>query len=205
MRLGCLLPLISIGLLAGGGQGVYTAINNPKPLEIGIAELAQKKPTAKWLKIPDGVLDSSNAKPARAFGEGAVYVPLVGITQDSSAVPIHVLVMTRDPALVGFIQEWRKFAKENEKTPEAERAFLLRNLERLRVRRQVEGVVLYGIEDGGKERRNRLDLFKNLAQDAIVLREGEKPWIGTGIIMFLGGLVLGVYVLASSSRKRSGG
>jgi hypothetical protein len=203
MRIGCFLPLIAIGLLIGGGQGIYTAVTNPKPKEIGIDEVAQQKPDAKWLRITGGVLDNANSAYTSAFGVGEasqVYIPLVGRTQDSTKLPIHVLVLTKDPDLVKFTNDSRKLEKSGS-TDAATKEFLLKNFERLRVARDVEGVVQFGISSGGKEESKIRALYQNLADDALILEEGEKPSVLASILMMAGGLLVGGFLVMSSMRK----
>jgi hypothetical protein len=203
MRLGCLLPLVSLAMIIGGGQSVYTAIRNRKPVEISIDALIKDKPDAKWLRITDGVLDTTNSAYPSAFGVGkatSMYVPLMPADRDSDEDPIQVLVLTKDQELLDFTNELRKFEEETSVKGAAE-AFIAKNLDKLRVAKSVEGLVQYGIDSNSKRERKLHKVYNNLAEDAIILEEGEKPSMGFGFFMLLGGLVLGGFLLKSSAKQ----
>lgn len=203
MRFGCLLPLITIGLLVGGGQSVYTAVKNRKPTEIAIADLMARKPSAEWLNIGGGVLDTTNASYTSAFGAGeakSIYVPLVPAGTDSTEGEIHVLVVTKDPELLKFTNEARKL-DEGKASEAAAAEFLLKNLDQLQVARSVQGVVQFGIEADDKKTSKIRKLYGNLAKDLIVLEEGKSPSAGQGIVLLLAGLALGGFLMRSAARK----
>ena len=148
MRLGCILPLVSIALIIGGGQSVYTGLKNRKATEIGIDAFVANKPAAEWLRIQGGVLDTTNSAYPSAFGKGeatSIYVPLVPPGTDSSETTIHVLVQTKDPQLLEFTNQARKF-DDSVTVKGAAEEFLLKNLDKLHVARPVEGLVQFGID-----------------------------------------------------------
>lgn len=203
MRFGCLLPLIALGLIIGGGQSVFTSIKNRKVTEVEIASLASSKPDAKWLRIKGGELDTMNSTYTSAFGVGKaseIYVPLVAPGVDSSTGTIQVLVLTKDPDLLKFTNDSRKL--EDEKVSEEKAmAFLLESQKFLRVARDVEGLVQYGIDGGGKKERKIRALYPNLSNDLIIIEEGSKPSMLGGFVMLLVGLGLGVLLLLFSGKK----
>ena len=203
MRLGCLLPLVSIVLVFGGGQSVYTAVKNRKPTEIAITDLIARKPSAEWLNIGGGVLDTTNASYTSAFGAGeakSVYVPLVVPGTVSTEGEIHVLVLTKDPDLLRVTNEARKL--DDSKAPEAAAAeFLLKNLDQLQVARSVQGLVKFGIEADDKKTRKIRKLYGNLAKDVVILEEGKSPSAAQGIAFLVAGLVLGGFLMRSFARK----
>ncbi len=205
MRLGCLLPLVSIALILGGGQSVYTGLKNRKPTEISLGSLIAKKPSTEWLLINGGVLDTMNAAYTSSFGVGeakSIYVPLVQPLSDSSEGTIHVLVITKDPALLNFTNEAREREKSMD-TKDADAEFIIRNLDKLRVARPVQGLVKFGIEGNDKKTRKIRALYDNLAEDAIILEEGEAPSTGKGAGMLAAGLILGAILVVSSGRKQA--
>jgi hypothetical protein len=203
MRLGCLLPLVSIVLVFGGGQSVYTAVKNRKPTEIAITDLIARKPSAEWLNIGGGVLDTTNASYTSAFGAGeakSIYVPLVVPGTVSTEGEIHVLVLTKDPDLLRVTNEARKL--DDSKAPEAAAAeFLLKNLDQLQVARSVQGLVKFGIEADDKKTRKIRKLYGNLAKDVVILEEGKSPSAAQGIGFLVAGLLLGGFLMRSFARK----
>ena len=193
MRLGCLLPLVAIVLVIGGGQSVYTGLKNRKPTEIDIKDFIAKKPDNEWLIIKGGVLDTTNSAYTSGFASKEVqtiYVPLVPPDVDSSEELIHVLVLTKDPGLLDFTNQARKFEEEATLTGSAEK-FLIENMNKLYVARPVEGLVQFGIEADDKKTRKVRKLYGNLAKDAVILEEGERPSAAKGAGMLIAGLVLG--------------
>lgn len=203
MRLGCLLPVVSLVLIIGGGQSVYTGLKNRKITEVALDALVAKKPAADWLRVRGGVLDTMNSAYPSAFGTGkatSLYVPLVPPGTDSTKTRIHVLVLTKDQALLDFTNELREMEKSKADDATAAQA-ILRNIDKTHVARPVEGVVQFGIEADDRKTRKIRELYDNLADDAIILEEGAKPSTGKGIAMLLGGLVLGVLLVRSSARK----
>lgn len=205
MRLGCLLPLVSLAMILGGGQSVYTAVRNREPANVTIDSIVAKKPDAKWLKISEGVLDTANSSYVSGITGGdakSIYVPLVPKDTDSTETTIHVLVETKDPELLGFTNEMKNLDKQNVSEEKAAE-FIVQNLSKLRVQRPVEGLVKFGIDSGGKKERKIRKLYHNLAPDTIILAEGEKPSMAVGVVMLLLGLGLGVILLLSGGKKAS--
>ena len=204
MRLGCLLPLISIGLLIGVGQGVYTYLGNRKAVEISISDFIKQPPSGKWLKVTGGQLDTLNAvyTSGRTKGGDAkeIYLPVVPPGSDSSKDTIHLLLLTKDPELVQFINDSRKF-DETEATEEQAAAFLAANTARFRPLRDVEGLVQFGIASDGKKEDKMRKLYGNLASDAVILEDGKKPSAGQGFGMLAAGLLLAGFLARRSTRK----
>jgi hypothetical protein len=206
MRPGCLLPLITIALLYGGGQSLYTSFKNRQPTEVTLESLTDKKPDAEWLRIKGGTLAAMSAAYSSAFGVGkaqSVYVPLV-LPSGPGRESIHVVVLTKDPALVKFANDAKELGKK-EPSEAASLEFIVANAQNLKVSRTVEGLVQFGIESTDKERQELGKHFPNLADDAIILKEGEKPSMTTGIGCLLAGTTLGAILLLRSQRKPAKG
>ncbi len=190
-------------MIIGGGQSVYTAVRNREPANVTIDSIVGKKPDAKWLKISDAVLDTANSSYVSGITGGdakSIYVPLVPKDTDSTETTIHVLVETKDPELLGFTNEMKDLDKQNVSEEKATE-FIMQNLSKLRVQRPVQGLVKFGIDSGGKKERKIRKLYNNLAPDAIILAEGEKPSMAVGAIMSLLGLGLGAILLLSGGKK----
>lgn len=193
MRLGCLLPLIAIALIIGGGQSAYTGLKNRKVTEIAIDKLISSKPKEDWLNISGGVLDTLNSVyPTGRFGAKkatSLYVPLVPPGTDSSKSQIHVLVLTKDPGLLDFTNQMQQMENSNVNETDAT-AFLIRNADRLHIKRPVMGLAQFGIEANDKKTRKVRELYSNLADDVIILEEGKKPDTFLGLGMLIGGLIM---------------
>lgn len=205
MRLGCLLPLVSIAFIIGGGQSVYTGIKNRKPTDITLEELIRSKPENEWLNVTGGVLDTMNSAYTSTLGVGdakSIYVPLVPKDVDSSEGTIHMLVLTKDAELVGFTNEARKM-EESKADDASAMEFILKNRAKMRVERPIMGLVQFGMTSNDKKTRKIRALYDNLAEDAIILEEGEKPSAGQGAIMLLAGLGLGGFLIMRAAKSPS--
>ena len=189
-------------MIIGGGQNVHTSFKNRKVTEVEISSLTTSKPDSEWLRLKGGKLDVMNATYTSSFGVGdakEIYVPLVAPSEDSSQSTIRVLVLTKDPDLLKFTNDSRKLEKDNASAAQVLK-FLAASAEKMRVTRDVEGLVQYGIEGGGKKERKIRGLYTNLSPDVIILEEGTKPSMMLGLGMLIGGWALG-FVLVISSGK----
>lgn len=205
MRLGCLPPLIAVALMWGGGQAMYTWVTNRSVMEVSVNRLEQGMPGGKWLRLTGGQLDTLNSAYATKFGSSPgneIYVPLLPEGSGSKNTPIHVLVSTRDPGLISFTKELHELQKQN---PDPTKAgeFMLRNLDKLRPARSVEGLVQYGVDSNGKREKKLRELYPNLAADAVILKEGGKPNGVLGAILFSLGLGVGLLILLRAAKKET--
>ena len=205
MRLGCLLPLVAIALIVGGGQGVYTGLKNRNLTELTIESIVATKPSNEWLKITGGTLDVMNSTYTSTFGKGAaksIYVPLVPAKVDSAKETIHVLIKTKDADLLQFTNDVRKL-EDSKGSDAVATAFFLKNMDKMKITKTVQGLVKFGIESDDKEIRKIRELYDNLASDVIVVEEGATPSTATGFAMLAGGLVLGVVLVVSSGKSKA--
>jgi hypothetical protein len=204
MNIKLLLPLASLAMMIGGGQSLYTALTNRAPTDVDVATAYKKSPDGKWLRLHQGVLHTMEAGYTSTLGVGdahEIYVPLLPPGQDPDTGKIKILVKTSDPDLLAFTNEGRKL-KENAK-PEEVLAFLAKNASKVQVRRDVEGLVQYGIDSGKKESKIRR-LFDNLDPDAFIIEEGGKPSMKQGAGILAGGLALGGFLIRRAIRPASG-
>ncbi len=203
MRLGCLPALIAIGLTIGGGQGIYTVMTNRKPVEISIQDLMKRPPEAKWLKVTGGELDTLNSVYKSGFGKGdatEIYVPVIPPGTASGDGLIRLLLLTKDPELVNFINEAKKM-DETAATETEALQFALKNMEKLRPQRDVEGLVEFGIESNDKKRDKIGKIYGNLAAEFLILEDGKKPETTRSAIFLAIGLGLGAFLIRRSMKK----
>lgn len=201
MNIKLLLPLASLAMIIGGGQSLYTALTNRAPADVDVAAAYKTSPDGKWLRLHQGVLHTMEAGYTSTLGVGdaqEIYVPLLPPGQDPQAGKIKILVKTSDPDLLAFTNEGRKF-KENAQPTEVV-AFLAKNMDKVRVQRDVEGLVQYGIDNGKKESKIRR-LFDNLDKDAFIIEEGAKPSMGQGAGLLAAGLALGGFLIRRVARS----
>ncbi len=202
-RLGCLLPLVSLALIGFGAQGAYTVATNRQPVVVSIQDFQKQQGIGdkKWLKITGGELDTLNSVYNSGTGsEDAkeIYVPVVVPGEDSTKSPIRLLLLTKDPELVSFINEGRKI---DGSSPGKALEFAAKNASKLRPKRDVEGLVEFGLDSDDKKRAKINKLYANMDPKALILQDGEKPSLGKAIGMMVGGLLLGLFSLRGFVKK----
>lgn len=197
-RFGCFLVIGVIALLWGGGQGVYTGLTNTKQTEIALADYVKQKPSATWLKLKDCQVSTIDAAYTSKWGTiSEVYIPLhvPGAPRDEK---VHVLLATKDAATIKMIEQMSKLTSDQDLLK-----FALENREKLLSKRDVGGIVRFGIDLKDKDRRKLANLDKNLTPDFVIISEGEKPEIFVSIFMLALGLVLGFVLISSAASSKS--
>jgi hypothetical protein len=78
-----------------------------------------------------------------------------------------------------------------------------KNVDRVLLRRDVQGLVKFGVELGNGERRKLAKLQDNLAPDFIILDEGKKPEVKKSVGYLALGSVMGVigFVIVRRGRE----
>ena len=110
MRLGCFLPLLAVGLIAMGAQGVYVGVTNRRPNVMTYQEFLQKKPSSGWIEISDARLNllSAISQSNRFTGTiKQVYIPVESSTEGEGGGdgPIHLLLSTKDEAILQTMKD----------------------------------------------------------------------------------------------------
>lgn len=189
MWLGCLPLIFAIALLWGGGQGLYTALTNTKPTVLGYDEYVRTKPRATWIELKDCVLvlPEASFRSSRVSKEiTEVFIPVrSGTSKEEEEEKIHVLVATKDQETLGLMKE----AHQAQDDTAAALKLLSSKADKMFPKKDVKGLVRYGIELRDKERRQLASLDENLAADFIIIDEGKKPEPVVSTLMFLGGLI----------------
>ena len=107
MKLGCILPILAIGLVAVGAQGLYVGLTNRKPSAMTYQEFLEKKPSSGWLEISDARLNLLSAIHESNRFTGTikkVYIPVgssaAGEREGDGDGKIHLLLLTKDEAIL---------------------------------------------------------------------------------------------------------
>jgi len=192
MKISFIGILLTLGLLWGGGQGLYTAVANRSPAEFSLPSYLQTRPKAKWLRLTGGVFDLSEM----AYSGGRlsktireVYLPLVPEGGTGNSAQVQVLVSSRDPALLELAGKLR-----DAQTAEEGIKLLLKYDGAFRAR-PVEGLVRFGIDLKDKEARKLRELNPSLSEDFVLLDEGKRPELGLSLLLFGGGLLLAFFMI----------
>lgn len=187
MKAGCLLFILSIGLIWGGGQGTYTSLTNRTIHEYSIGEYLKTKPDDKWIRITGGVIDMGEMSYSSGRLAGKIkelYVPVVA-PDAKSDTPVHILFHTEDPKLLQTAETIRGLKTETEAL-----RFAVEHPELLSIPQTVEGLIEFGIDVREKELMKLKSLNPNLSKDFVILKHGEQPKFFFSFGLFLCGLLL---------------
>lgn len=196
---------IIVALFAMGAQGIYTAWKNRRPVIMSCEDYARTKPKTAWLALTNCALDLNSAafetlRYQNVEIPSQLFIPVRSFSE-KEPVKDSVVLATRDPELMKTLREMLS-------QPRGElRDWLARNADRVYVRREVRGLVQFGVELKSEQRRKLARLQDNLAPDFIILEDGKKPdakqsigFLGLGTLM----LVVSV-VVAKHSREPAPG
>jgi hypothetical protein len=203
LRLGLVLVIAALALLCKGGQSLYTAVTNRNPTTMGYDQYVQSRPKATWLVLTNCTTFLTQAAFKRyeySQVPTELYLPVRSQEEDSEGQKVHVLLATKDPALLSTFREMQELKNAPR---EKVLAWAKENKGRLVNRRNVSGLVRFGIDLKESERTKLASLMKNASDDFIILEEGSKPSMGEGLAMSLGGLMLigGMTLYACRSRE----
>jgi hypothetical protein len=110
MRLGCFLPILAIGLIAVGAQGLYVGLANRTPIAMTYQEFLQKKPSSGWIEISDARLNLLSAIHESSRFTGTikrVYIPVGSSAagEGGGEDKIHLLLLTEDKAILKTLKD----------------------------------------------------------------------------------------------------
>ncbi|HXI51371.1 MAG TPA: hypothetical protein VNH84_07695 [Candidatus Saccharimonadales bacterium] len=178
-----------------GGQGVYTALKNRQPTPMAYQALSKGPPSCHWLVLTNCELHVGNSaylirkSKYDATGDGQIteaYVPIHSPGQ-SSDERCYAVMATKDAAILSLLDEMR-----HTKSPTAAAEFFDKHAKQLVVKRDVAGLVRFGVEEHNSEHSKLAGLRGNLAPDFIILNEGETPQLGTSVgLLLLGFFIVG--------------
>jgi hypothetical protein len=196
-RLGCFLVVIILCLLWTGGQRLYIAVTNRTPMIMSYDDYVQIKPSAHWLRLTNCMLNLGEASYKTIAGSKRpteIYIPVQSSASDAGKV--YVLVATKNQDLITTFMEMQNLQSKAEAL-----AWALKNRDRIHSQRGVTGLVRFGIDMKDKERRKLAKLHENIADDFIIVDEGERPNLTEGLGFLGGGIVLLVGVVLFQRRS----
>jgi hypothetical protein len=227
MKLGCLLPILAIGLVAVGGQGLYVGLSNRAPTVMTYQEFLAKKPSSGWIEISDARLNllSSIHESNRFTGTiKKVYIPVSSATADEGGddEQIHLLLLTEDEATLKTVKDLeaatggggglagslkrRLKAKQSSEAGTAKLAddrglesalrFMAENRDRMFINRPIRGLLQFGLDSNGRDRRKIQALSSDIASDFAVLEDGAQPQIAASVFMTVAGIGLAAFLIS---------
>lgn len=177
-------------LMWAGGQGLYTALTNRQPVVFGCADFLQRVPEQKWLLLKDCRLNIVRASYSRKQVTDTVtqvYIPISG-TASVGDTKTKALFATKDQSVIALVTEMRKVNGDGEALK-----FALTNIDRLFPKRDVQGLVRFGLKMDDRDREKLAALNPNLDPNFIVIDDGEQPEWLLSSAMLLAGLALPIW------------
>jgi hypothetical protein len=190
-----LFVCVIIFLFAMGGQGIYTAFKNRRPVVMSCEEFARTRPRTVWLALTNCTIDLTTAayqtlRYRNVEMPSGLFIP-VRSASEKEPVKDTVLLATRDPELMKTLHEM-----ESQPSQEAVKEWVARNVDRVFQRRDVKGLVQFGVELDSRQRSKLARLQKDLAPDFIILDDGKKPEVTQSFgYLALGGVFLIISVV----------
>jgi len=199
IRLGCLGYIFAIGLLWGGGQGIYVGLKNRAPVEITVANFLTAHPDAEWVTLKDARLNLLESAHRERLGKIAeLYVPVrpVGEAEDA---PVRILLETKNKETIAALEKIKLAGDSESETLGA----LAEVADKLIETRDVSGLIQFGIDSDSRARRKLSELDMNLADNFVILEEGAEPSLGNSAGLLVLGLLLGVFMLRRGAAKEA--
>lgn len=177
---------LAAALLWGGGQHLYTWNRNKQITSMTMEDYLKKKPDAEWIEIKEVTLDLPKAAAVKKGDKvKSLYIPIIADRGDEG--PAHLVLHTES-------DEYQAVMRELNATPQDKMMmFILANGSRLWPKKDIRGLVEFGISSNDKHRDQLSKLSMKLTPDFVMVKDGDKPDAVLGGVMFGGG----VLVLAS--------
>ena len=197
ISLGCLGYLIVIALLWGGGQGVYTALKNRQPLQITVSDYIAKKPNAEWVTLKDAQLNLLEAAHKERLGKiSEIFIP-VRPRGESTDGPVHILLSTKDDAIVAALEDLNKSSGTMKEALNA----ASRHADKLFMQKDVSGLIRFGIDSDDKTRAKLAKLDMKLAPDFVIMNDGAAPSLLGSMSMLGIGVLIGFFKLRKAGKS----
>lgn len=196
-NLGCLLTL---GLLWGGGQGVYEALRNRSPETVSCEQAEKTPPTASWLHLTGCRLNVMEAAYKTRFGlpTDDIFIPLTSTGPGKKTV--RFVLATKDPDIIAVVKE---MAALDQKDSKALFGFLAKNAKRLIREKDVKGMVQSGIDKNDKIHKRLRETNKDLVDDFVVIDEGREPGFLWSAVLLTIGLLLVAFFLRDGGKGKA--
>jgi hypothetical protein len=189
------LLLVSLVLLAHGGEGLYHAATNRQPVAVTCHQLAQQRPRALWLRVSGCNIDYLGAGYRESNGRlDELFFPMRPPSQPPTA-PIALVVATADPQVLAVAG--KTIGNNQQPDQETYLVMMLRIVTMLRASKEVDGYARSGFIERLQTRRALAGLTAPLAPDFVALDLRAKPSFvipgvtaGIGLALLLAALAL---------------
>ncbi len=192
------LLLLSIPLLAHGGDGIYDAVRNRQMTTVTCPQFMRSPPNARWLRVTGCEMDYTHPAITASGNQVTEMYFAMRTRNEPRDAPVSLIVATRDSQALAVAQQ----ALGNG-TPVDDEAFtvaMLRVVGILRAAREVDGYARNGIIERLLTRRALAGFDAPLASNVIVLDLHARPSFLIPGIETGAGLIL--LVAAAALRRR---
>jgi hypothetical protein len=184
------LLLLSLPLLAHGGEGMYYATRNRQVTTVTCPQVMVSAPEARWLRVVGCDIDYTHP----AFTESGDRITgmyfAMRMRNERHDAPVSLVAATRDPQVLAVAQQ--ALGNGAALDEEAFTIAMLRVVDILRAAREVDGYARGGIVERLLVRRTLAGFSAPLAPDVIVLDLHARPTfvrpgieIGAGLLLLL--------------------
>ena len=193
------LLLVSLVLLAHGGEGLYHAATNRQPVAVTCNQLVQQRPRALWLRVSGCDIDYLGAGYRESNGHlDELFFPMRPPSQPPTS-PIALVVATADPQVLAIAA--KTIGNNQQPDQETYLVMMLRIVTVLRASKEVDGYARSGFIERLQTRRALGGLTSPLAPDFVALDLHAKPsFVTPGIEAGIG---LALLLAALASRRRA--
>jgi hypothetical protein len=192
------IVFVIVGLLWAGAQSLHTALTNRTPAVMSYEAYAKAKPSAKWLVITNCQLNlfrSSYLSYAGDQNPTYYYIPVHDLSSVTGQVCI--LLKTAEPDLLATIAQIKGLKGDDASLVQ----WVRKNRARAFPRRNVQGLVCFGIDMKSTDRAELARVQNNIAQDFIILDANAQPSLAAGISYSTAGLASLCGLVVYSRRK----
>ncbi len=188
--------LTAVLLLIAGCQGIYVTMRNRAPVQITTAEFIAERPDAEWLVLKDAEVSLAEAAYKSWMGNlSEVFIPVRASGQPTTE-PIHILLSTDDAAVISALKKLREYGGTKEKTLAA----ASRHADRLFMQKTIPGLIRSGFVSDLITRFRLMRLNLPLAEDFVILDDGETPTPYLPVFMVGGALLIWFFMLCDAIR-----
>ena len=187
------LLLLSLPLLAHGGEGIYYAARNRQPTTVNCAQFMQTPPQAQWLHVIGCDIDYMHPAFSGSGDRLREMFFAMRTRNEPPTAPVSLMIATRDPQALAVGQQ--AFGTGSNIDEESFTIAMLRIVDILRAAREVDGYARSGVIERFLIRRELTGFSAPLEADAIVLDLHARPSLLRPVIELAAALLLGAAAL----------
>lgn len=168
------LLLISLPLLAHGGEGLYVAARSRTQAALSCAEYFQQRPVSGWVRLTGCEVDYVRAGYRETRGRITEMLFPLRPAGSSPAMPAVVVLATSDPEVLAIAE--RTIGGGSPADQESFLVMMLRIVTAMRVSREIDGLTRPPLETL-RTRRSLEAIRAPLEEHLVILDLHKRPWL----------------------------